>query len=427
MNLLIRQVTIADPNSAFNGKLVDVLVKDGKFAKIATKMSDADIPNGVEEKNGKGCYLSPGWFDMKVNFREPGYEQKETIVSGQQSAARGGFTGVLLMPSVKPAIQTRSDVEYVLNKSRNFSVDVFAAGSVTNNREGKELAEMFDMKQGGAVIFTDDKRAITNSGLMMRALQYAGNIGTKLIAYADDPAITGEPLANESTVTTSLGFKGSPSFVEAVMLERDVRLMEHTGQPLHVSGISTAEAIEVVRMAKKMGLPITAEAYAYHLLLDDSSLEGFDSNYKVKPPLRSISDRELLCEAIADGTIDVVVSDHSPEDIESKDVEFDYAAYGMIGLESTYSVVKKAMEGKMSPEFTAKLMAINPREILGLEIPSITEGTNANFTIFNPEEKYIFGKADIKSKSRNTPFIDTEFAGKVKMTFNKQVLYDNLV
>jgi dihydroorotase len=427
MNLLIRQVTIADPNSALNGKLVDVLVKDGKFAKIATKMSDADIPAGVEEKNGKGCYLSPGWFDMKVNFREPGYEQKETIVSGQQSAARGGFTGVLIMPSVKPAIQTRSDVEYVLNKSKSFPVEVFTAGSITVNREGKDLAEMFDMKQGGAVIFTDDKRAITNSGLMMRALQYAGNIGTKLIAYADDPAITGEPLANESTVTTTLGFKGSPSFAEAVMLERDVRLMEHTGQPLHVSGISTAEAIEVVRMAKKMGLPITAEAYAYHLLLDDSSLEGFDSNYKVKPPLRSISDRELLCEAIADGTIDVVVSDHSPEDIESKDVEFDYAAYGMIGLESTYSVVKKAMEGKMSPEFTAKLMAINPREILGLEIPSIAEGAVANFTIFNPDEKYIFGKSDIKSKSRNTPFIDSAFEGKVKMTYNKQVLYDNLV
>lgn len=426
MNLLIRQVTIADPNSALNGKLVDVLVKDGKFAKIATKMSDADIPKGVEEKNGKGCYLSPGWFDMKVNFREPGYEQKETIVSGQQSAARGGFTGVLLMPSVKPAIQTRSDVEYVLNKSKSFPVEVFTAGSITVNREGKDLAEMFDMKQGGAVIFTDDKRAITNSGLMMRALQYAGNIGSKIIAYADDPAITGEPLANESTVTTTLGFKGSPSFAEAVMLERDVRLMEHTGQPLHVSGVSTAEAIEVVRMAKKMGLPITAEAYAYHLLLDDSSLEGFDSNYKVKPPLRSISDRELLCEAIADGTIDVVVSDHSPEDIESKDVEFDYAAYGMIGLESTYSVVKKAMEGKITPEFTAKLMAINPREILGLEIPSIAEGAAANFTIFNPEEKYIFGKSDIKSKSRNTPFIDAAFEGKVKMTFNKEVLYDNL-
>ncbi len=426
MNLLIRQVTIADPNSAVNGKLVDVLIKDGKFSKIAARMNDADIPEGVIEKDGKGCYLSPGWFDMKVNFREPGHEQKETIISGQQSAARGGFTGVLLMPSVKPSIQTRSDVEYVLNKSRNFPVDVFTAGSITINREGKELAEMFDMKQGGAVIFTDDKRAITNSGLMMRALQYAGNIGLKLIAYADDPAITGEPLANESTVTTSLGFKGSPSFAEAVMLERDVRLMEHTGQPLHVSGISTAEAIEVVRMAKKMGLPITAEAYAYHLLLDDSSLEGFDSNYKVKPPLRSISDRELLCEAIADGIIDIVVSDHSPEDIESKDVEFDYAAYGMIGLESTYSVVMKAMGKKITPEFTAQMMAINPRSILGIEIPVITEGGSANFTVFNPSEKYVFNKSDLRSKSRNTPFIETEFEGKVKMTFNKHVLYDNL-
>ena len=425
MNLLIRQVTIADPNSAFNGKKVDVLVEGGKFSKIAERINSA-IPEGVIEKNGKGCFLSPGWFDMKVNFREPGYEQKETIISGQQSAAKGGFTGVLLMPSVKPSIQTRSDVEYVLNKSRNFPVEVFAAGSITVNREGKELAEMFDMQQGGAVIFTDDKRAITNSGLMMRALQYAGNIGAKIIAYADDPSITGEPLANESIITTALGFKGSPSFAEAMMLERDVRLMEHTGQPLHISGISTAEAIEVVRIAKQMGLPITAEAYVYHLLLDDSSLEEFDSNYKVKPPLRSASDKQLLCEAIADGTIDIVVSDHSPEDIESKDVEFDYAAYGMIGLESTYSVLKKAMLDKLTPEFTAQLLAINPREILGLAIPKIAEGSEANFTIFNPIEKYIFEKKDIRSKSRNTPFLDTEFEGKVKMTFNKQVLYDNL-
>lgn len=415
MNLLIRNITIADAASSFNGKTVDVLILDGVFVEIGNAIKNKD---GVSEIDAKGSFLSPGWFDAKVNFREPGFENKETIKSGQNAAAKGGFTGVLVMPSTQPSIQTRADVEFLLNKSKGHAVDVFAAGSLTVKRDGKEMAEMFDMQQGGAIAFTDDKRAISDSGVMMRSIQYAGNICSKVIAFADDKGISGEGIANESATTTLLGFKGSPAFAEAVALERDVRIAEYTGQSVHFSGVSTREGVEVIRMAKAMGLPITAEVYVYHLLLDDSSLNDFNSNYKVKPPLRSASDVEALKEAVLDGTIDLVVSDHCPEDPESKDVEFHYAAYGMIGCESFYGVLKAAFGDSISPAFTAKLLSNNPRKVFNLPTVKIEVNSQANFTLFNDEISYEFTKAEIVSKSLNSPFLGTKFKGKVQMTFN---------
>jgi dihydroorotase len=419
MNLLIRNVTIADAASSLNGTTVDALIEEGVFKKIGNAIKNE---NKVVELDAKGCFLSPGWFDAKVNFREPGFENKETIKSGQNAAAKGGFTGVLVMPSTQPNIQTRADVEYLLNKAKGHAVDVFAAGSLTVKREGKDMAEMFDMQQGGAIAFTDDKRAIADSGVMMRSIQYAGNICSKVIAFADDKGISGECVANESASTTLLGFKGSPSFAEAIALERAVRIAEYTGQSVHFSGISTREGVEVIRMAKAMGLPITAEVYVYHLLLDDSSLNDFNSNYKVKPPLRSTSDVEALKEAILDGTIDLVVSDHSPEDPESKDVEFHYAAYGMIGCESFYGVLKAALGAALSAEFTATLLANNPRKVFNLPAIKIEIGHRANFTLFNDEISYEFTKEEILSKSLNSPFLGATFKGKVQMTYNNNLL-----
>jgi dihydroorotase len=322
------------------------------------------------------------------------------------------------MPSTNPSIQTRADVEYLLNKSKGHAVDVFAAGSLTVKREGKDMAEMFDMQQGGAIAFTDDKRAISDSGVMMRSIQYAGNICSKVIAFADDKGISGEGIANESATTTLLGIKGSPAFAEAIALERDIRIAEYTGQSVHFSGISTREGVEVIRMAKAMDLPITAEVYVYHLLLDDSSLNDFNSNYKVKPPLRSSADVEALKEAVLDGTVDLVVSDHCPEDPESKDVEFHYAAYGMIGCESFYGVLKAAFGDALSAEFTAVLLANNPRKVFNLPTVKIELNEPANFTLFNDQLMYEFTKEEVVSKSLNSPFLGAKFKGKVQMTFN---------
>ena len=281
------------------------------------------------------------------------------------------------------------------------------------------------MQLGGAVIFTDDKRAINNSGLLLRGLQYADNIGAKVIVYADDKSLSGDSLANESAVTTKLGFKGSPSIAEGIALERDIRLAEYANTPLHCSGVSSIEAVEAIRTAKKMGLPVTAEVNVAHLYFTDEVLNSFDSNYKVKPPFRGTTDKEMLKEALLDGTIDCVVTDHSPEDIESKDVEFEYAAPGMIGLETAYSVLNSAFDGLITPDQIAQVLSINPRSILGLHIPSITAGSVANFTLFNPAAEVIYDLNDLKSKSRNTPFLNRTLKGKVMMAINGSILCDN--
>jgi dihydroorotase len=426
MNLLIRQVTIADPSSSFHKKVVDVLIVDGVIQSIADKIGADKVPDGTKVLEGNGQMVSPGWFDLRAYFREPGDEPKETIRSGQNAAARGGFTGVLLMPSTHPMIQTRSAVEFVMSKGNEHPVEIIQAGCLTENREGKELTGMYDMLLGGAGAFTDDKRSIADSGVMLRALQYAGNIGANVITYADDPSVSGKGIANESTNTTLLGFKGSPDIAEEIALQRDLSLVEYTNQPLHVSGISSARAVAVVRDAKKKGLKITAEVYAHHLLLDDSALNDFDSNFKVKPPLRSSDDKAALIAGVLDGTIDAIASDHSPEDHESKVVEFDYSAFGMISLESTFGVIAKAFGAKLTPEVIATVLSKNPRQILGLPEIRIAVGEKANLTIFNLHEEWELSAAGMQSLSRNTPFIGTKFKGKVKGVYNRGQFVESL-
>jgi dihydroorotase len=415
MKLLIRNARIADPRSALNGKNQDILVTDGVIAKIAEAGQIKDDDAVLFASN---CVVSPGWFDMRVNFREPGEEQKETINSGQDAAAAGGFTGVLLMPSVQPPVSSRGSVEYIRSLSREHVTDVFPAGTITDKREGKELAEIFDMQQGGAVMFTDDKRFLQNSGLMLRALQYAGNVNARLISYADDVSLSGASLANESGGTTALGFKGSPAIAEVIAVERDLSLVRYTGQPLHFAGISSREALEAIRIAKLEGLPVTAEVFIHHLLFDDSMLNEFDANYKVKPPLRSMTDVEVLREGVIDGTIDVVSSDHSPQDIESKDVEFDYAAFGMSSVETLYSSLRMAFGDALTEERLAEVLSLAPRRIAGVTTEPIETGARANMTVFQPEAKWIFTMQNSKSRGVNSPLFDRELPGVVTGVIN---------
>ncbi len=415
MNTLFRKVLIVDDQSEHHLQQRDVLIREGVIAEIGKEVK-ADAATTVVE--GNGACLSTGWFDLRVSFREPGEEQKETIRSGQHAAAQGGFTGVLLMPSTKPALQSRADIEAVKVRASGHAVEVYPCGALTVNREGKELTEMYDMVQGGAVAFTDDKRVVSNSGVMLRALQYSGNVGGKVIAFADDPGISGGHTANESAVTTLLGFKGSPAFAEALALNRDIQLSRYADQPVHFSGISSKDAVDVLRTAKKSGAKVTAEVAVHHLLLTDDSLNEFDSNFKVNPPLRGTADREALVNALVDGTIDAVVSDHAPEDTESKEVEFDYAAFGVIGLETLYGVLKTALGKQLTPELTAKILSINPRAIAGVNRPAIKVGETANLTLFNPDERWTFSKGHIRSRSSNSPFIGKELTGKVKAVYN---------
>ena len=422
MNLLIKSVQLLSEGHPFHRKECDVYVENGVYKKFATGIDIKECARDTQVYDAEDQFLSIGWMDMRVNFREPGHEQKETIASGLNAAAAGGFTAVLLMPSTNPSLQTRADIEFVKSKSQSHVTTLYPAGSLTLNREGKELCELYDMQQGGAVAFTDDKKFLKDSGVMMRALQYAGNISSRVITYADDEYLSGNSLANESATTTLLGFKGSPALAEEIALQRELSLCNYTNTALHVSGISTAGAVNVLREAKKRGANVTAEVYAHHLVLTDESLNEFDSNYKVKPPLRSQEDVEALRKAVADGTIDVIVSDHSPQDIESKDVEYDNAGFGMIGLETSFAVLHTALKDLPLEKIIA-CISTNPRKILGLPAPLVKEGEEANFTLFNPQEKWTFSKEDIYSLSRNTPFVGAEFKGRAKAVYANRLFF----
>ncbi len=421
MNLLIKSAQLLNDGHPFHRKVCDVYVENGMYKKIASSIDAKNCAKDTQVYDATNQFLSIGWMDMHVNFREPGNEQKETINTGLNAAAAGGFTAVLLMPSTQPALQTRADIEFVKSKSQNHLTTLYPAGCLTVNREGKELTELFDMQQGGAVVFTDDKKFLKDSGVMMRALQYADNIKSRVITFADDNYLSGKSLANESATTTLLGFKGSPSIAEEIAVQREISLSAYANVDLHVSGVSTLSAIKVLREAKKNGASISVEVYAHHLLLTDDSLNSFDSNFKVKPPLRSQTDVDALRDAVADNTIDVIASDHSPQDIESKDVEYDYAGFGMIGLETSFGVLHSSLKDKMSLEKIIECISINPRKALGLSIPQIKEGEAANFTMFDPKEQWKFTTDHIRSLSRNTPFIGTTFTGRAKAVGNNGI------
>lgn len=405
--MLIKSACIIDSRSPYNGKVKDILITDGRIEKISDSLSATG-----EVIDAKGKYVSIGWFDMKVNFCDPGYEYKEDLISGCNAALAGGFTGVALMPSTQPALQTKSQIEYVLTKTKNHVVDVYPVGALTVNREGIDLCEMYDMKQAGAVAFTDDKRAMQDSGILCRALLYSKNIESLVLTFADDKTISGSGSVNESANTTALGFKGMPSLAEELMVARNIQLSEYTETPVHISGISCAKSAELIAQAKIKRIQVTCDVAAYNLLNDDSELKTFDSNFKVKPPLRNASDVLALRQGVLDGTIDVIVSDHNPQDLESKEVEFDYASYGMIGLESFFGVVMKSLGDKMDLESLIKKFTINPRHILKIDVPQLAEGAVANLTLFDITTPWIFSKDVIKSRSKNTPYLGTNFIGK---------------
>jgi len=416
MNLLLRQILVFDPRSPYHGKRMDVLIRDGVYVQIAPEI---DAPGDCRVISEEGAVLMPGWFDMRVHFREPGEEHKENIRSGQEAAAKGGFTGVLQMPSTQPPLTTGSDITFVRERAAGHPVEVFPAGVLTVGRAGKELSGMVDMRQSGAVAFTDGKRFISDSGLMLRCMQYAGNIGARVIAYADDPGLSAGLIVNESPATLRLGMKGMPAIAERIAIERDLNLVRYSGLPLHFSGLSTADAVGAIQKAKAEGMPVTAEVYVAHLLLNDDALGGFESKYKLRPPLRSDEDVIALRAAVLDGTIDIVCSDHSPQDKESKAVEFAYAAEGIIGLESFFGILNKAFDGTLTPDHYYRLIVSNPRNVLGLGVPLIDIGQSVNATGFHPSASWVFHDSDIRSRSGNSPFIGQSLQGKPLFVVNR--------
>ncbi len=410
MNLLIKQATIVDSTSPHNGKVMDVLIEKGVITQIKKSITPE---KGIKTIETEGLHISAGWLDMQVNFCDPGYEHKETLDNGLRSAAKGGFTSICLMSGTNPPLHNKAQIEYVVNRSKDNLIDVLPIGTLSHNQEGNDLSEMYDMKLSGAVAFSDYKKTTKDAGLILRALQYSDNINSFIITHCDDKTISHEGLVNEGVTSTKLGLKGIPALAEEIMLQRNIQILEYTGGKMHIPTISTRGSVELIKKAKSKKLNITCGVAAYNLLLEETELEGFDTNFKVNPPLRTKEDIDALKKGIADGTIDVIVSDHNPQDIESKDLEFDLADNGMIGLESCFGVLNSALSSKVSIENIIDTLTKNPRSILRIPEVSIKEGAEANLTLFNPSKKYVFERSHIVSSNKNSGFIGKELRGTV--------------
>lgn len=411
MNLLVKHVTIADPQSKFNKQPGDVRVVDGKIQSIGNLTAEKD----ETVFDAEGAFLTPGFFDLNCVAGDPGFETKEDIQTLTATAKAGGFTGLALLPQTSPVVQSKSQVEYVINKAKNNLVDVYPIGALSQNREAKELAELFDMKQAGAVAFSDGDRAIQDDGFMSRALQYAKGFDAMVMVYPENKSIAGKSQINESKNSVLLGMKGLPALAEEMHIARDIFLAQYNETKIHISNISTAGSVALIRKAKKEGVQISCDVTAHHLVFTEELLVDFDSNYKVKPPLRSKNDVKALIAGLKDGTIDAITSQHRPEEIEFKNVEFEIAHYGIIALQTVLPLLLRA---GLDANLIAEKLAINPRKLLNLNVPVIEEGQEANFTIFAADKKWVFNSSSNQSKSANSPLLGKELIGKVALIYN---------
>jgi dihydroorotase len=416
MNLLVQSAKIIDPASPHHGKTQDILIENGKITEIKKSIPAGGIKKVVSAND---LHASPGWFDMQANFCDPGYEHRESITSGIKAAIKGGFTGVAVMPSTNPTIYSKSQVEYIIGKSTGQIVDIYPVGAISHKLEGNDLAEMYDMKISGAVAFSDDIHPVMNAGLMHRALLYAKSFNGLIMSRCNDKSLSTGTDVNEGKSSVSIGIKGEPRIAEEIMLIRDLFLAQHTDARIHINSISVAGSISLIKSARKQGVIVTVSVNGYNLCLDDSEVLGFDSNYKVSPPLRGKEDIKALKKALAEGVIDVICSDHRPEDEESKKVEFDLATPGMIGIQTLYPIIN--MHSELSTEQIIEKISINPRKILGLKVPTIKEGEDANLTFFAPNEEWVFEEKNIASISKNTPFIGKKMRGKVIGVTNNDI------
>lgn len=407
--LLIKNAFVVDENSPFNAMNKDILIENKKIIAIENEINNPE----AQVINHTNLHVSQGWFDLKANFGEPGNEERETLQSGAAAAKAGGFTKVALSAATNPAIQTKSQVEYILSKASELGIKLLPLGAATINQEGKQMTEMYDMFLAGAVGFTDDKNSIQNAQLFTSLLQYANNFGAKIFHYACDNNLSYKTLGHEGIAALHNGFKGQPAIAEDVILARDLAISSYYNVPVHFSTISSSGAVQLIRQAKADGTQVTCDIAAHQLFFCDEDVNGFDTNLKVLPPLRDKQHQKALIDGLIDGTIDAICSDHSPQTIENKKVEFDHAAYGMSSIETAFAMANSALQNKLSIHKIIEKFTTNPNHILNQNKHAIKVGEVANLTLFDPIQTFTFDVANMKSISKNNPLHGFELTGKV--------------
>ena len=403
MDILLKSARIIDPESAYHNKVRDILISGGVIQQVS-----ASIPLTNEMQVLENIYISQGWTDSSICFGEPGFEERETLANGMRTAEKSGFTHLLINPLTHPVVDSQSGVVYIKNKTAHCAATAHPIGALTIESKGEYLAELFDMKKGGAVAFGDYKKAISNSNLLKIALQYTQPFGGIVISFPNDTKIMGKGVVNEHIEATRLGLKGIPALAEELMVARDLAVLEYAGGKLHIPTISTAKSVALIREAKAKGLDVSCSVAIHNLHFTDEVLENFNTNYKVLPPLRDTANVQALREALNEGVIDFVTSDHNPLDIELKFKEFDWAAFGTIGLENAFGILTQYT----SIERSIQLLT-SARKRFGIPSTPITEGTSADMTLFTPENSSVFTINDILSASKNSAFIGETMKGKV--------------
>lgn len=414
MRLLIKGGRIIDPANQ-RDEVADLLVEEGKIVRLEKEIEvkDAQI---IEAKDK---IVAPGLIDVHTHLREPGYEYKETIATGTRAAAKGGFTTIFCMANTNPVVDNRAVVEFILKKAKEEGVvNLFPVGALSKNLEGKELAEVGEMKKAGIIALSDDGNCIENAYFLRRGMEYAKMFDLPVISHCEDKTLAEGGVMNEGYSSTLLGLKGIPSQAETIIIFRDISLSELSGCQLHIAHLSSAESVELVRQAKKKGKKISCEVTPHHFTLTDSALKDYDTNLKVNPPLRTKEDLKAILEGLKDGTIDLIASDHAPHALEEKEVEFDYAPFGMIGLETTLGlIISKLVNNKILSisEALAKLTS-NPARIFGLNKGSLSIGADADITIIDKDWEWIVAREKFASKSKNSPFGGWKLKGKAVKT-----------
>ena len=418
MKLLIKQAQVIAPSSPLNGKKQDILIENGKITRIAASVT-GQADQVISEE---GICVSPGWMDIFADFADPGQEYRETIETGARAAAAGGFTDVMLIPNTSPVTDTKAQADYLVQKGKQTPVNIHPIAAITRKTEGKDLAEMYDMHQAGAIAFGDGIHPVQSAGLLLKALQYVKTIDGTVIQLPDDNSIGANGLMNEGIVSTRMGLPGKPIVAEELMVARDIKLARYTESRLHFTGISSPKSLEYIKRGKEGGIQISCSITPYQAFFCDEDLAGYNTHLKLNPPLRTRNDMLAIRQALLDGSVDCIASHHLPQHWDGKACEFEYARYGMISLETMFAVVTTI---GLDPQTFVQMQAVNARRLFGLPVPEIAEGADACLTIFAPAATFTPDEKNIRSKSKNSPFTGMPLKGKVIGIVNKAQVHLN--